>query len=77
MMKEKTIKILKELVEEKLGELELQASNSKAIAREKIEEKIKLYTEIYKELKSKEKKGKWLGCCYESELPDFIGKHYA
>jgi translation initiation factor 2 beta subunit (eIF-2beta)/eIF-5 len=56
-MKEKTIKILKELMEEKLGELELQALNSKAIAREKIEEKIKLYTEVYKELKSMEKKG--------------------
>jgi regulator of replication initiation timing len=55
MMKEKIIKILMEL-EEKLGELELRALNCKAVAREKIEENINLYAEIYKELKSREKK---------------------
>ena len=28
------------------------------------------------EKSKKEEKGRWCGCCYESELESFIGKYY-
>jgi len=79
-MQNKIIKKLKELVEEKEKHLEFLLLNSTTIPKEEIKTELKETREIYESLQKgekKEKQGEWYGCCYENEVDNFIGKHYA
>ena len=69
-----THELLRKIIEDKKKELEFLLLNSEGLVRSETElqKELETCTKLYEQYCRPEPKGKWCGCCYESELDAFF-----